>query len=650
MSLAVFKSISNLAKAYDVHKKQIIKEPEGRLEGFPLLANSGERLWLIDADFKKNRVRLQFASESGMQNELSDSYYRPYFLVPGEVQGEKAEKIDLFTDQKLTLTKIPGVEAAGFPQKWEDEIPPEMSYVYDKGLNFGLPYLQKDGRFEPVLEEPSDLLDRFRKVFQDIEAKDQLKFELLRWSFLRANQPIPHPVLNSISHAKKIPSENIRASILLSRLANIPVSEAAKNYRVSSWIKSMLHSYYRSHGILIPSATELRRGDQRRSVHGALTVAPQSGTYFGMVVLDFESLYPSCMDVFNLSYETINCQHDACRKNRVPELDVHICIQRRGIYSALIGALRELRIRWYKPLTRDTGLSSEEREEARAAAKILKLILVSCYGVTVRIHGLASPLLGESITAYGRHILKSTWKIAEESGLKPRYGDTDSIFLDNPTDEEVEKLIFRVRKEYGLDLAKEKAFNFCVLSSAMKAYFGILTDGTPDIKGLSAVKSNSPRFFQNVFNDCVQELAEVRGPREFEEAKRHVITVYEHAISDLMERKFELADLAYRVEIHEAPEEKASSKVIPQPYQAARILRDRGVLLKEWDTVSFIKVKPYRYENRTFSVKPAETVSASEVNVEDYVRTLRLALSQVFQPMGIGFGRESVERSLADFI
>jgi DNA polymerase I len=40
-----------------------------------------------------------------------------------------------------------------------------------------------------------------------------------------------------------------------------------------------------------------------------LTVAPKAGTYFNTVVCDFESLYPSCIDSFNLSYETVDCWH-----------------------------------------------------------------------------------------------------------------------------------------------------------------------------------------------------------------------------------------------------------------------------------------------------------------------------------------------------
>ncbi len=547
------------------------------------------------------------------------------------------------------MTKVPGTDSAGFSSEWEDELAPEMSYVYDHTLHFCLPHRRTNDRFHVDAEEPKSLLPKFDDIFR-VQGKDPLKEQLLGKFFRIVNQPIPQFLYELPFFGNKAQPDQIRTAILLSRVANIPLPAAYRSRGVSSWIKSILDDYYRSKNILIPSPEELRKGDQRSSVQGALTIAPMSGTYFGMVVLDFESLYPSCMDVFNLSYETINCEHATCQANKVPGLNVHVCSVRRGIYSAIIGALRELRVHWYKPISRDTSVTLEEREQAKAAAKILKLILVSCYGVTVRIHGLASPLLAESITAYGRHVLSSTWKIAEESGLKPRYGDTDSIFLSNPRPEEIERFIQTAKDRFGLDLVVEKSFTLCVLSGAMKAYFGILTDGTPDIKGLSVIKSNSPRLFQEVFDSCVEQLVDVRDLEAFEQAKKHIVEIYERTVSELRARNFDLQDLIYKVEIHEVPEEKFSAKVLPQPYQAAKVLRDSGMLLKEWDEIRFIKVRPFRHAGRNFTVKPAEMVSPGEVNVEDYVRTLSLAMGQVFEPMGINFGKNTADRTLSDFV
>jgi hypothetical protein len=65
-----------------------------------------------------------------------------------------------------------------------------------------------------------------------------------------------------------------------------------------------------------------------------------------------------------------------------------------------------------------------------------------------------------------------------------------------------------------------------------------------------------------------------------------------------------------------------------------------------------VKVKPFQYRGKNFTVKPTEEVrDFHEVNVDDYVRNLRTALNQTFKPMNIAF-KEDTDRkiTLADFM
>jgi DNA polymerase elongation subunit (family B) len=70
-----------------------------------------------------------------------------------------------------------------------------------------------------------------------------------------------------------------------------------------------------------------------------------------------------------------------------------------------------------------------------------------------------------------------------------------------------------VKNRFGLQLASDRLYSVCVLSAAKKAYFGILPDGEPEIKGLSIAKSNSPKFFQQTFQKCLRKLSEGRRSR-----------------------------------------------------------------------------------------------------------------------------------------
>ena len=603
--------------------------------------------WLVDASYNAGHVTLLLLGARDLDPiHWTDSNFLPYHLTEQDEQGESVKKINLFTQNELTLHKVNyNRKSPKDINAWESEIDPALSYVYDKRLRFGVLHRFDDNAWLPQITLDSEELARFDELFGEINEKDPLKYSLVKDAYSYTNQPVPQVKQEKLGLPEGS-EEDYYNAFLLSRIANLPLSRTYMNYSVSDWIRSMLNTHYRAHNILIPNHDELRLGDTRKYVTGALTIAPESGTYFNMHVLDFESLYPGCIDVFNLSYETIRCSHSECQRNLVPGLGYNICTRRRGIYSALIGALRDLRLRVFKPLAKSSLSDTDKRMSA--ASRILKLFLVSCYGVTIRIHGLASPLLAEAITAYGRHVLQSTWDMAKSSGLKPRYGDTDSIFLDNPSEEEVRGFIHSAKNRFGLELAYDRVYSVCVLSSAKKAYFGILPNGEPEIKGLSIAKSNSPQFFQRTFEKCLVKLSEGRqSPVDFELAKQQVPDVVREAIRQLRAGKVDLADLEYRVELREDPQEK-SRKTLPQAYQAAWLLSKVGKKASRREIVGFVKVHPFRFDGRQFTVKPTLQTSLREINIDDYVRNLVSSLSQSFEPMGIGL--DTAEAKLSDFV
>jgi DNA polymerase elongation subunit (family B) len=616
--------------------------------------------YLIDAKTINSIVTLQFCDESGkIVKEVKDSEYEPYFIMPYPLDEKdtynvdrivgrvsQIQKRDLFTDEIKTLAKVTIKNPENitkfskiFENTWESEIDFIRSYIFDHSLVFGSQYFFQNNQLNAFTNIQKETRQEFKNIFGETRTIDPEKYEMLEYWFILLQQPVPQ-IRSEIIGIKEVDAKSYYVAFALSRIANIPVVEAYLSRHVSDWIKSIIYTYLRKKGILIPNSKELRRGRElKRSVTGALTIAPKSGIYFNTVVTDFESLYPSVIDSYNLSYETVNCEHKECKGNKISEIDHYICIKRRGFYAALFGALKDLRIHWFKPLSRNQKLSVEERQSAEAIAKLLKLLTVSSYGVTVRIHGLASTPLAESITGYGRHILQTAWNMAENQGLHPTYGDTDSLFLNNPSDDEVKWLIKTAKEKLRLDLAVDKRYSVCVLPKAKKAYFGILSDGTPDIKGLTVIKSNSPMFFQKVFQKCAKELSQVRNMEDYEDAKRRIVEVAQEAERTLRQRRIPLDDLRYFMELYFDPRDKlVLDEAMHQPYQCAVQLMDSGIKVNKRDTVSFIKVKPFMYGGKRFTVKPADVVkNTAEINVDDYIRNLRTALGQTFEPMNISF-------------
>jgi DNA polymerase elongation subunit (family B) len=626
-------------------------------------------LILIDSKQNLNKCEIIFYDIETEKKVSFEYNYKPYFFLSHPLDGKKlkiiednqietetVEKIDLFSNEPRRMTKAYTLQIKRtsklFEETWESEASENMGFIYDNGLVFGQHYELKNSGLIASSKISKDFQNEFQSKFSEIRTSDPYKFEALKYWFNLCLQPIPEIEPKLFGIRERINRERIYSSFMLSRLANLPISVSFNSRQVSKWIKSILMTYFRRQNILFPNSEELKKGETKTRVEGALTLMPIKGIYFNTVVVDFESLYPSCIDTYNLSYETINCGHEGCRKNVVPGLEHQVCIRRRGVYSLLIGALKDLRIHWFKPLSKNDLISIEERELAEATQQLLKLILVSAYGVTIRIHGLASPMLAESITAYGRWALQSTYDIAKKHGLRPVYGDTDSLFLANPTDEEITWLIRKTKDELKLDLAVDKRYNLCILS-AKKAYFGILQDGTPDIKGVTAIKSNAPGFIRKIYEACVKELSNIRDERDFEDAKKRMIQIVQKNIKDLRRGKIKLKDLVFQTKLSLDPNEKIKSKILPQAYQSAKQLIDSGQSLRKWDVVSFVKVKPINFQGKKFTVKPVELVSGvEEINVEDYVKNLTTALNQSFQFLDIDFeSLTAVEmKTLMDFL
>jgi DNA polymerase I len=389
--------------------------------------------------------------------------------------------------------------------------------------------------------------------------------------------------------------------------------------------------------ILIPNPNELTKGHTPHRVEGALTVAPKPGTYYNMTALDFESLYPSLIDTYNLSYETMDCDHDKCKTYTVPDEPHYVCQHRRGIFSALIGALKDLRIHWFKPRSRQKDLPPKERTQAKTISDLLKFLLVSSGGVTIRIKGLASPQLAESMMAYGRWSLRTTWDFAIEHGMHPVYGDTDSIFLDHPTPQQIDWLIKIVQDELKLKLAIDVVYKLCVFSSAKKAYFGILPDGNPDIKGITLGKSSTPPRFREIFLKAVKPLALVDSPTKLTDAKPEIVTILQREITRLRQQDFAVDEMEYRVKVWKGDKEREKSTALAQPYQALQQLSDKGIKVKKRDEIRFVKVNPFRYGKRTFTVKPTQMATKTEIDIPDYIRKLEMAFEQILIPLEIEF-------------
>jgi len=427
--------------------------------------------------------------------------------------------------------------------------------------------------------------------------------------------------------------------LAITRISHMPMEDVSRQ-GVSRWIRNFLQYEHRRRNMLIPNADDILalKGKtvtkaiiKGKKYKGAIVVEPVPGVHFNVAVMDFPSMYPTFIKVFNLGYQSILCQHEECRYNKVPDTPHWVCTKRKALESLLIGSLRDLRVNWYKPRAKDKSLSVELRSWYEVIQSALKVILNASYGVFgAETFDLYCPPVAEATAAIGRHSITQIISKANELGIQVIYGDTDSIFLKNPSENQVNALAKWSERELKMELDVDKVYRYAVFSSRKKNYLGVTLEGTVDVKGLTGKKKHIPPFIKQAFDLMKTRLSQVKSPAEFEEAKKEIRNIIRDGYLRLRRREWKrIDDLAFNVVLGEAPEHYV--KTTPQHVRAAVTLKEKGYQLKAGDMISFVKVVKEPH------VKPVQLASSNEIDVDKYVGYLQSTFDQVLDALGLDF-------------
>jgi DNA polymerase, archaea type len=452
--------------------------------------------------------------------------------------------------------------------------------------------------------------------------------------------------------------------IVIARIGRLSIEDIAR-FGVNQWIRGMMFYEHRHLNAIIPRRDELQKKGsasttaiiKEKKYRGGLVVEPTLGIHFNVIVVDFASLYPSIIKVHNLSYETVNCAHASCRNDpaqHIAETSHWICKEKRGITSLLIGSLRDLRVNYYKFLSKDSVLSVEERQLYNVVSQAIKVILNASYGVMgAEIFPLYCLPVADATAAIGRTTTLKTIEKCKETGIEVIYGDTDSLFLRNPSPKSVEELSSWARKNLGVDLEIDKHYRYIVFSELKKNYLGVLSDGTVDVKGLTGKKSHTPPFIRNAFYKILTILSRVNSEQDFETAKENIKNIIQENARNLEHRNISQEDLSFNVMVNKSPSKYgkktanaestgksldglernsvAAFKGLPQHIKAAKLLADEGKEVRAGDIISYVKTKT------ADGVKPVGYARPEEIDTEKYLETMEATFDQVLSSLSFNF-------------
>jgi len=330
--------------------------------------------------------------------------------------------------------------------------------------------------------------------------------------------------LIDLSRLSLIPVQDLSRLSPGSAISAMQVNEAMRTGHLVMWKKNVPEGF--------KTARELMMCDRGGFIHD-----PAVGVHDSVTELDFCSLYPNIMVKYNISPETLNCECCPRSTIRVPGIGYHFCEQRRGLVPRVIELVIRRRIAC-KRLARE---SPRDRDIYTQRAKVLKWILVTCFGYT----GYRNARFGriechESITAYGREMILRSSEIAERRGFRVLHGIVDSLWLSG--DGDVEMFRQEIEEEFDIPLELEGHYRWvvflpCVTTGvgALNRYYGLFDSGELKTRGIAVRKRDTPSLIKEAQQEMLDELSHASSSEEFKDRIPGVLDIMESRAGELLD-------------------------------------------------------------------------------------------------------------------
>ncbi len=383
----------------------------------------------------------------------------------------------------------------------------------------------------------------------------------------------------------------------LSRLSGIPLQRVARTSPGTA-ISAMQVATALRGGILVPykkrepeafkSGVDLVVTDK-----GGLTYLPRPGAHENVGELDFASMYPSLMDRYNISPETVNCA--CCRPGLpVPEIAAHTCLRRRGLVPDTIAPIL-LKRRLLKERQK-AATEPEARERFRKRQTALKWLLVVSFGFL----GYRNARFGrieahEAVTAWGREKLLSAKEIAEREGFVFLHGLTDAIWVKKggAAEEEYRGLSERITAETGMPIALEGVYKWLAFLPSKRnrsvavpnRFAGAFTDGEIKARGIALRRSDTPPLVAALQRELLERMAEAGGLSELRAMLPELRGRVDAAVSELRSGRIPIEGLAIARRLSKAPERYVANTAAAA---ATRELCGRGVGLRPGSKIRYL--------------------------------------------------------------
>ncbi|KAI0166063.1 hypothetical protein GGR57DRAFT_445077 [Xylariaceae sp. FL1272] len=329
---------------------------------------------------------------------------------------------------------------------------------------------------------------------------------------------------------------------------------------------------------------------------GGLVFEPEKGLYDKFVlVMDFNSLYPSIIQEYNICFTTVERSGMAEDEDAVPDVPTE---QEQGILPKLIATLVSRR-RQVKSLMKDKNATPEQLATWDIKQLALKLTANSMYGCLgyTKSRFYARPL-AVLTTFKGREILRSTKDLAESKSLQVIYGDTDSVMI-NANVESIADA-FKVGNDFKkavneryrlLEIDIDNVFRR-ILLQAKKKYAAVNLVEVPgnkyvekmEVKGLDMKRREYCGLSKEISSRILNEIL---SGDETEVAVQRIHEYLREIAGKMREHAIPVQKYIIYTQLGKAPKEYPNADSMPQVQVALREIA-RGKNVRRGDVISYV--------------------------------------------------------------
>lgn len=364
--------------------------------------------------------------------------------------------------------------------------------------------------------------------------------------------------------------------------------------------------------------------NKKPKYQGGLVFEPEKGLHKNFIlVMDFNSLYPSIIQEFNICFTTIertrfNTTHDEDHDMpQLPERNLEM-----GVLPKLLNSLVSRR-REVKKLLKAPSLTSFERAQFDIKQQALKLTANSMYGCLGYVNSrfYAKPL-AMLVTNKGREILMDTRQLAESNGLRVVYGDTDSVMIDTGVQDYKEafmigeKFKVQVNERYRLlEIDIDNVFKRLLLHAkkkyaAMNASINKKTgevEASLEVKGLDMRRREYCQLSKDISTFVLEKILSDLDP---EQSLSEVYDYLEEMALKIKNNEININKFRINTRLSKDPKNYPNGKSMP-PVQVALRLREQGKVIKAGSVITYvITAPPESNDDSNSQLTPAERARA----------------------------------------